>query len=264
MIDYRSRQNTLPIFLGIIGVITIFLSEFIVHSTGTKIVQISWLASAFITISSLIIRYYSIDSDKFIEFIQESNPLTEVKLSPLRYLNWMTLAMIVGLIATITIAFNFILGMLVYSTMQICLIVSFSGLYTLDPRRMIKHTSLFEIFIISAIFWVIAIPMIYVVLVYSGPDSLIVVPYVVIIGIMSCVSWFGLGYTSRSALFRWMIVVASGLFVFSDTLIGNARYGQVSFDLDFLIDITYVINIFLMSHAVLFLLDNKDRVLLRE
>lgn len=263
MFDYRSRQNIFPLILGIIGVIFILLSEFIVQSTGEKIVQVSWMASIFITLSSLIIRFYTIDSNKFVEFIQGSNPLNTVRLSPLRYLNWMTLAMVVGLIATITIAFNFILGMLVYLVMQICLIISFSGLYTFSPRHMLQHPYLRKTFIVSVLFWVIAIPAIYLLLVYNGTDSLIVIPYVITIGIMSCISWFGVAYTSRSTLFRWMIILASGLFVFSDTLIGNSRYGQFNLNLDFLIDITYVINIFLLSHAVLFLQDNSGNVLLK-
>ena len=52
-----------------------------------------------------------------------------------------------------------------------------------------------------------------------------------------------------------MIVVAAILFVFSDSLIGNAKYGSVPLGLNQLIDITYVLNILLMSHAVLFLKD---------
>jgi hypothetical protein len=54
-----------------------------------------------------------------------------------------------------------------------------------------------------------------------------------------------------------MIVTASGLFVFSDTLIGNSRYGQFDINLNILIDVTYVLNIFLMSHAILFLKDSS-------
>ena len=60
---------------------------------------------------------------------------------------------------------------------------------------------------------------------------------------MACISWFGLGYNQRSKFFRYMMVIASGFFVFSDLLIGNVRYGQIRIDIYLLIDITYVINI---------------------
>jgi hypothetical protein len=82
---------------------------------------------------------------------------------------------------------------------------------------------------------------------------------VVAIGTMACISWLGLGYKDRSPTFRWMIVASSLLFVFSDTLIGNARYGLVHLELNQLIDVTYVLNIMLMSHSVLFLKDSSGQ-----
>jgi len=135
------------------------------------------------------------------------------------------------------------------------LIISFSGIFSLKPSVLLADPDLRRSSIISLVFWVIAIPAIYFILVYSGPESLIVIPYVIVIGVMSFISWLGLGYNKRSKAFRWMIIAASLLFVFSDTLIGNARYGLVPLGLNHLIDVTYVLNILLMSHAVLFLKD---------
>ena len=56
----------------------------------------------------------------------------------------------------------------------------------------------------------------------------------------------------------YFIIIASSLFVFSDLLIGNARYGVIRIDIYFLIDITYVLNILLMSHVQLFLNLKKE------
>jgi len=96
--------------------------------------------------------------------------------------------------------------------------------------------------------------------VYGSSDAVIVIPYLLAIGAMVFYSWFGLGFTQRSWIFRLMIIFASGLFVFSDALIGNSRYGQTPLtDLFFLINPTYVLNIFLMSQAVLFLKDKTGK-----
>lgn len=249
-----SRKNIIPIILGFSGFIMILISEIINQVQGSKILIIAWLASILITISTFIIRFYSIDINNFREFIQKTNPIPDRQLKPLRFLNWMLIAMIVGLIATIAIAFDFIIGMLIYLLMQICLMIAFSGIVHISPSVQLKDPKLRKVFLISIIFWIIFIPVVFFVFVWNGAESLIVVPYVIAIGLMACISWFGIGYNQRTKVFRYFIVAASSLFVFSDLLIGNARFGVISIELYFLIDITYVLNIFLMSHAQLFMI----------
>ncbi len=253
MSQYRSSRFLIPFILGSIGFLTVLFSEYIVIDQGEKIVEVSWLASLFVVLSTLIIRFYSLDSKRVNQIMIESNPLKAYELNPTRYLNWMVVSMLVGLIATITIHSNFIYGMLVYLLMQFCLIVAFSGIITVNPLKYRINPGAFRKIVIALFLWVILIPTIYLVLVYSDVDSLIVVPYVVAIGIMACISWFGLIYNRRSGLFRWLMIIATGLFVFSDTLIGNDQYGTSKINLGYLIDVTYVLNIFLLSNAVLFL-----------
>jgi hypothetical protein len=167
--------------------------------------------------------------------------------------------MVIGLISTIIIAFDFIYGMLSYLLMQICLIISFSGISFISPSVNLNHLELRHNFITSVVFWTIFIPVVFFVFIFNGVESLVVVPYVITIGLIACISWFGLGYNQRSKVFRWMIVAASALFVFSDALIGNANYGQFHIETYLLIDITYVLNILLMSHVILFLNDASSR-----
>lgn len=254
-----SKRVRIPIILGSAGFLTILTSELIVLIHGSKIVQVSWLASALIMVSAFVIRFYSINLERFDQIIQSTNPLDDTGLSSSRFLNWIVIAMVIGLIASVTIAFDFILGMLIYLLMHICLIISFSGIISINPSALLTDSNLRRCFIISFVFWTIAIPVIYFVLVYNGTESLVVVPYVIAIGTMACISWFGVGYNQRSRTFRWIIVIAALLFVFSDTLIGNARYGSFRLELNQLIDVTYVLNIFLMSHAVLFIKDASGR-----
>ncbi|MFX0007464.1 MAG: lysoplasmalogenase family protein [Promethearchaeota archaeon] len=253
MINKRSMRMILPIILGISGFVMIIVSEVINQIQGSKILIIAWLASILVTISTLIIRFYSLDSINFKQIIQKTNPVENRQLNPNRFLNWIVIAMIVGLVATIVIAYDFIIGMIIYLLMQISLIVAFSGIVIINPSIQLSHPKLRKIFLISLIFWIIFIPLVFFILVWNGTESLIVVPYVIAIGSMACISWFGLAYNQRSKIFRYFIVIASSLFVFSDLLIGNARYGTLHIDLNLLIDITYVLNILLMSHAQLFL-----------
>jgi len=248
-----SRKKIIPLILGLSGFIMILISEIINQVQGSKILIIAWLASILITISTFIMRFYSINSNDFRDFIQKTDPVQDRQLKPLRFSNWMLIAMIVGLIATIAIAFDFIIGMLIYLLMQICLMIAFSGIIHIRPSIQLKDPNLRKVFLTSLIFWIIFIPVVFVVFVWNGAESLIVVPYVIAIGLMACISWFGIGYTQRTKFFRYFIVAASSLFVFSDLLIGNARFGTINLEIYFLIDITYVLNILLMSHAQLFL-----------
>ncbi len=263
MNNVYSKRLLLPFLLGGAGFLTILLSEVIVVIQGTKIVQVSWFASVLVTASTIIIYLYSVDFESFDEIIQSTNPIKSVCLPSMRYLNWLVISMVVGLLATITIAFDFIVGMLVYLVMQICLIVAFSGIFSFKPSLLLGYSQLRRTFLTSLVFWGILVPLIYFTLVFNGTESLVVVPYVIALGSMACISWFGFGYSQRSSTFRWMIILASGLFVFSDTLIGNSRYGLFQLGLNVLIDITYVLNIFLMSTAILFLRDASGRTALR-
>ncbi|MFX1522489.1 MAG: lysoplasmalogenase family protein [Promethearchaeota archaeon] len=253
-----SKRVLIPSVLGLIGLITVIISEIINQTQGSKIVFLVWLASIFVTISTLIIRFYSIDPKKFADIIISTNPIDNRQLKPQRFLNWILISMIVGLIATITIHYDFIIGVIVYLLMQFSLITAFSGIFLVGPRAPLSHPKFRRVFIISIVFWAILIPVLFIVFVWSDIESLIVIPYVATIGAMACISWFGLGYTQRSMIFRAMIVTASALFIFSDLLIGNARYGRFQLNINFFIDITYVINILLMSHAILFLRDDSN------
>jgi hypothetical protein len=249
----KQLKTILPTILGICGFIMILISEIINQVQGSKILIIAWSASILVTISTFIIRFYSIEPENFKEIIQNTNPVENRQLKPLRFLNWIVISMIVGIIATIVIAYDFIIGMVIYLLMQITLIIAFSGIVFINPSVQLSHPKLRKIFLISIIFWIIFIPVVFFIFVWNGTESLIVVPYVIAIGTMACISWFGVAYNQRSKLFRYFIVIASSLFVFSDLLIGNSRYGTIQIDLYFLIDITYVLNILLMSHAQLIL-----------
>lgn len=261
--SYSSKQFIFPFFFGILALMFIILSNIVEYIGGEKLHPIAWLASFSILISFLLIRYYALDMNSFSKIITETNPVSDVTLNPVRFINGMTLAYLVGLIATITIVYNFIAGMLIYLVMQICLIYAFSGIMVLNIFKLKNNSTLKKNAIISIIFWIILVIGVYFLFVYSGSSSLIVIPYVIFLGLMAHFSWYGFTYTQRSFLFRIMIILASGIFVFSDALIGNMVYGPVKYDFYVLIDLTYVINLFLMSQAILFLKNEKSESVLR-
>ena len=211
---YSSKNFIIPFSSGLIGLIFIFLSKIIESTTGTKSYEIAWLSSFFIMVGMVYIRFFSLETSKFVSIIHDTNPIQEVTLQPMRFVNGMSLAMVIGFFATVTIYFNFIVGMLVYLVMQICLIYSFSGLGTLNFSALMKYSRFKLYAIFTIIFWITIIITIYFLFVFDGAESLIVVPYVVALGTMAHYSWYNIPYSDRSKIFRIMIVLASAIFVF--------------------------------------------------
>lgn len=258
------RKFQYPFFVGLLGLVAIVTSKIIEFATDEKVHPIAWIASGLIMTSTLIMRFYSIDEEKFTKLIHDTNPV-DLELNPKKFLDWITIAMVVGLVATITIHYNFIAGMLIYLLMQFSLINAFSGIFVINPKITFKDAALKRISTISAVFWILYIIVVYVFFVYSGSDSLIVVPYVIFLGLMAHITWYGLSY-DRSPIFKYMMIAASAVFVFSDSLIGNDVYGEnkIYEGLYHTIDITYVLNIFLMSQAILFLKDKTGMDLFKD
>lgn len=251
----KTPQFLLPFFLGIAGLIAIITST-IIDIDSSKIVEITWSASVLIALSALVIRFYSLDIDGFSKTINETDP-SDVNLNGRKFVNWMTIAMVIGLAATIIIHYDFIFGMLSYLLMQIALIISFSGIFSMKQSTIKKSSfdGLTKLSKRSMIFWSLTTVLLYLLFVFNGSsDSFIVIPYVITIAIMAHFTWYGLVYTERNFKFRWFPVIASGLFFFSDAIIGSDRFGpfEVSNFLVLIIDLTYVFNIFFMSQAILF------------
>lgn len=255
MMNIKSIRWTIPLILSILSIITIVTAEILHQIENSKNVPLIWLASIFVTVSTIFVRFFVIDTEKFSQVIQNTNPLSNISLKPKRFLNFIVISMLIGLVATISLAFDFIIGMIFYLITQISLIISFSGILTINVFEIKKNPDIYLKYLFSIIFWTLAIPIIYFFLIFNGLESLVVIPYVMAIGMMACISWFGLAYNGRSLLFRIIIPVGAVLFVFSDTLIGNAKFGTFRIPLGIAIDITYVMSILFISHSMLFLQD---------
>jgi hypothetical protein len=204
-----------------------------------------------VLLSTLLLRFWSVDEGRFTAAVESSNPVPAVSLHPRRYLNWLVAAMAVGLIATVVIQSNFFLGAGIYLLMQICFIITFSGILHLHPRRILESPELKRPSLITTLFWLIVTPLIFVFFVYNGPFSLVVAPYVAALGLMAAVVWLGLGYGERPLSFRVLAAFGAASFVFSDSLIGHMVFVNPDTSLQMLISPTYVLAIILLSHALL-------------
>jgi len=160
--------------------------------------------------------------------------------------------MVVGLVATVAITWNFYLGAGIYLVMHLCLMAAFSGILHLQPRRVWRSVVLRRPSLLTSSFWLIVTPLVYVLFVYNGPLTLIVAPYVAALGLMALVVWLGLAYRQRPLLFRVAAALGAASFVFSDALIGHMVFVDPETPLVFLISPTYVLAIILLSQSLLF------------
>jgi len=231
-----------PLILGSVGLLATAIATY-TDVIGNKLVVISWFASIFIVLEILTLRFFRLDTDIIDTYLKSTSELADTNGA--RFLNGITLAMIIGLIATIVIAYNFVFGMIIYLLMHLALIYGFSGIFSLNAKKYFDNQHYLPV--ISILFWLIAISTIYTKYVQSE-ESAIVIPYIIVLGTMAHFTWYGLEITKRDIRFRLSPVLGSALFVFSDSLIGNAKFGQVKLpgNLYYFIDFTYVLSLFLI------------------
>ena len=235
------KQSRNALLLGLVSLVIIAISN-IIELMSAKITSISWFASIFIVAEIIYLRFVVIDPEEFTQMIQGTNPFN-FTLKPQRFLNWMVIAMIMGLLATIIIYYNFIFGMISYLLTHICLFVAFSGIFSLNPMHYYKEGKSGPL--ISVISWLLIIVLVYIFGVYNGSESLIVIPYVLFLGTMAHYTWYNLSFPDRPPWFNRFPIISSALFVFSDAMIGNAKFGPIKLPSVWFhfIDSTYVLNL---------------------
>ena len=247
-----TKRAIVPLGLSIVAFLVILVAESIRIRTGERPLPIAWSASVLVLVATLLLRYWVVDERRFETAIHATNPLPDVPLNPRRYLNMLVVAMMVGLIATVSIYQNFFLGAGIYLVMQICLIIAYNGILHLRPGRILASPVLKRPSLMTTLFWLIVTPLVYVVFVYNGPITLIVAPYVAALGLMAAVVYLGLAYRERPLAFRLLAAVGATSFVFSDALIGHMVFVNPDTTWVMLISPTYVLAIVLLSQAALF------------
>ncbi|MCB8983544.1 MAG: hypothetical protein H6659_06955 [Ardenticatenaceae bacterium] len=246
-----NRRAIIPWGLSILAFVVILLAESIRIRTGERPLPVAWSASGMVLAAVVVLRWWTVDEGRFETAVQATNPLPDLPLHPRRYLNVIVAAMVVGLVATVAITWNFYLGAGIYLVMHLCLMAAFSGILHLQPRRIWRSVVLRRPSLLTS-FWLIVTPLVYVLFVYNGPLTLIVAPYVAALGLMALVVWLGLAYRQRPLLFRVAAALGAASFVFSDALIGHMVFVDPETPLVFLISPTYVLAIILLSQSLLF------------
>jgi hypothetical protein len=247
-----TKRAIVPLGLSLLAFIVILVAESIRIRTGERPLPVAWSASVIALVATFLLRYWVIEEATFAAAVHATNPLPDTPLHPRRYLNMLLVAMIVGLIATVSIYQNFFVGAGIYLVMQICLIAAFSGILHLRPGRFLASPVLRRPSLATTLLWLIITPLVFILFVYNGPITLIVAPYVAALGLMAAVVYLGLAYRGRPLLFRALAALGATSFVFSDAIIGHMVFVNPDTGWVTLISPTYVLAILLLSQAVLF------------
>ena len=226
---------------------------------------IRYTESILVSIAAVLIRL-SLDSEKTIFIIRETDiekEIFEKGLKASRFINFMPIAMILCTTADFVLGeVDFLFGLITFLIAQILLIIAFSGLihYRNIFTGKIKILAIISTVTLLAIFLTI-----YITVIYSAEDilTIILIPYLIIILIMSISTLSALGYSDRSIIFRIMLCIGGLSFLISDTILGIRLFSDKSHLItpipipDVWVLLTYNIAIFFLQYAVLFLHNQK-------
>ncbi|MFX0073099.1 MAG: lysoplasmalogenase family protein [Candidatus Hermodarchaeota archaeon] len=249
-------------FIGFTAIIISTIQQ-IIYFSYEFIVYLGYIADVIIMVCAILIRFYFINPEETADFLNQTDILNDKsnkKLKPNRFIDSMFLAMIVGTIASITIHYNFIIGVFFYLIMQIIHIYAFSGIIHYAPKLVFtnKAGSVKKPAIISTIGFIMFIPILYVTMIIPtwGLYSLFVLPYVLVLVLMTLITYWGLGYINRPLRFRIMLCLGASFFLFSDLMIGYSVFDPF-YLAPLLIYPTWILAIFFMQLAVLELIPKE-------
>ena len=256
--------------LGAMALMMSLTQQVVFLITGSMILYFGWTADIFITISALMIRVGVVDPERFKTVIWETHlPGYAVDrnnprqfLRPERYLNFMPLAMIVGLIGSIVIHYYEILGGGIYLVMQVLFIFAFSGIISMR-RANLLGPKLKKITIGVSLFWIVAATGVLSYFIYAGAmDEIILwggtIVYMIAIVIMAILTFINYAYRQRTHGFRLMLCLGAIFFVVSDFIIGFNFFIEPFYLAPLLFYPFWVLAIFCLQYAVLFLRTKSD------
>jgi hypothetical protein len=214
---------------------------------------LSWVPNIILTTCAWLIRFLVMDTEKTSNDLRQTDLLDDSSCNGKRFINFMFLAMNVGMIATITIYFNFIIGAYIYFVMHILLIIAMSGTVTINPVKLKQNPFLARktLFIILSV--CISVVVIFFTVVWQGVSSAPYTPYVVILACMASLGFTGMIYGKRSLWFRLYLLTGAVLFVISDFFIGMINFDPVTNRFyTYFVNPTYVAAIYFLLYSQLF------------
>lgn len=242
-----------------ITLILVVIHEAVRYCTGNPIMAIDWAANALMVATSFYIRG-NVNVELYRRAVLESVPDART-VDPLRFINGMPAAMTIGLVAAITILYNFIAGMILYFAMQALLIYTFSGLVPLglrdfnsgESRGYYRTVALLAFLVPGALFCQF---------IYNGLQSLVVVPYMIVLCAMAVMTYAALAVADRPPLFRVAPAAAATFFIGSDLLVGYAAFNNPADKYYASISMTYIIAMVLFNITILFLRNKNGEYIL--
>ncbi len=242
-----------------ITLILVIIHEAVRYYTGSPIMVIDWAANALMVATSFYIRGH-VNVEQYRRAVLESVPETRT-VDPRRFINGMPAAMTVGLVASITIRYNFIAGMILYLAMQVLLIYTFSGIVPLglrdfnsgESRGYYRTVTLLAFLVPGALFCQI---------IYNGLQSLVVVPYMLLLCAMAVMTYAALAVAGRPPLFRAAPAAAATFFIASDLLVGYVAFHNPADKYYASISMTYIIAMVLFNITILFLKNRNGEYIL--
>lgn len=207
---------------------------------------ISWIPSILNVFSAWLI-FLMINGFSGANFDFHLHCSDDQKCSLKRFSFLILISMHLGLIATITIYYNFLTGVFFYFIMHIFLIIAYLSFINKDFLYTKKVGNRLFFFLYSLI-WFIAVNILFYIFAYTGTESLVLLPYAYILGSMNAIAVLGLFYNQRPLLFRILIFTGSLIFMISDIFIVMTGNEMKSPTLYF-INPTYVWAIFLILYS---------------
>jgi len=224
--------------------------EMVRYGTGSPVMAIDWAANALMVATSMYIRA-RVNVDQFsravAESVQGGRPV-----NPLRFVNGMPAALAFSFAAAVTIRYHFIAGMILYLAMQSLLIYSFTGILPLGFRDVIAGASRIY-YAVVAVLWLLVPAAMFYLFIHNGLQTLVVVPYMLFLSVMTMMTYFAFASAERPFMFRLAPVIASTMFVVSDIMVGYDAFRNPADKCYAAISMTYISAMLLFNLTILFM-----------
>ncbi|HOT43951.1 MAG TPA: lysoplasmalogenase family protein [Spirochaetota bacterium] len=228
--------------------------EMVRYCTGSPIMAIDWAANALMVATALYLRG-RVDVDQFSRAVTETVPEGR-PVNPMRFINGMPAAIAVSFAAAVAIRYNFMAGMILYLAMQVFLIYSFTGILPHGFRDILAGTLRIYYTVVAVLCLLVPAAMFYL-FIHNGLQTLVVVPYMLFLSLMTMMTYFAFASSDRPFMFRLAPVIASTMFVVSDIMVGYDAFRNPGDKCYAAISMTYITAMLLFNVTILFLRTGK-------
>jgi len=241
--------------------IIVFLSNIIrfvsYGLTGNTLSELFLGASMLISIAAIIIRLFIVNLEAFSASILGTEVFdADTKLTPLRFFNFMPLAMISCTIADFLLRADFVIGMLTFLVAQMLYIRAYSGIIPLHRPISLFSGKTRSLTVGVTLGWTVLPALIYFLFLYNPEEllTLAIIPYIIALCSMVVITYLLLiSYPERSLRFRLMLVGGGTSFFISDAILAINRFTTPIPVVDLMVHPMYLLAVAMLQYSVLFL-----------